>query len=245
MAAGWAEDVTDTHFIAIGGMSAPRTELAGVWVDWTRSWKFRDRKRYLIAEADGALRQALMDSGFHELTSVQSFHLSPPGTPASTPPVKQMIADAEDSAVWDRVTARLGFQATRRDIRIAAPQDSITWFTGMLDGPEDTLAISVEHVIQRGLRACARPAEHIYFQRFGLQGFRFDPRRVGGPGQPRWPGSACAWDEYHFLTTADARLGTYADPYEQSLCVFGTDLLDEVTDELSRLLRNEGVWRFG
>ena len=103
----------------------------------------------------------------------------------------------------------------------------------------------VEHAVQRGLRACMRSGEHLYFQRYGLQGFRFDPQRVGAPGCPNWPGPACAWDEYHFLTTADARLGTYADPTEQTLCVFGTELLDEISGELRWLLGDNGIWAFG
>jgi hypothetical protein len=40
-------------------------------------------------------------------------------------------------------------------------------------------------------------------------------------------------------------MGTYADPTELTLCVFGTELLDEVSDELSNLLGNEGIWTFG
>jgi hypothetical protein len=245
VAVGWAEDLTDTQFIAIGGMSAPRTELLAAWIAWTRMWFLQGRKRYITVDADGALREALLGSGFHEVTSVQSFHLCPPGPRESIPPVKQMLADPEDQDVWRRVTARLRFSSSPNRIRIAAPQDSFTWSTGTLEDPDDARTTAVEYAVQRALRTCTHPGEHLYFQRYGLQGFRFDPRRVGIPGRPHWPGTACAWDEYHFLTTADARIGTYADPTEQSLCVFGTELLDAVSDELSRLLGNNGIWTFG
>ncbi|MBR7835208.1 DUF2716 domain-containing protein [Actinospica durhamensis] len=245
VAVGWAEDLTDTQFIAIGGMSAPRTELLAAWVTWTRCWFLRGKKRYISVDADGALREALLDSGFHEVTSVQSFHLCPPGPRETVPPVKQMIADPEDVEVWRRVTARLRFSSRPTGIRIAAPQDSFTWSTSMLDHPDDARTVAVEHAVQRALRTCTHPGEYLYFQRYGLQGFRFDPQRVGIPGRPHWPGTACAWDEYHFLTTADARMGTYADPTEQTLCVFGTELLDAVSAELSRLLGNNGIWTFG
>jgi Protein of unknown function (DUF2716) len=245
VAVGWAEDLTGTDFIAIGGMSAPRSELLAAWIEWARSWFLRGRKRYITVDADGALRKALLDSGFHEATSVQSFHLCPPGPRESTPPVKQMIADPEDEDVWRRVTARLRFSSRPSGIRISAPQDSLTWSTSMLDHPDDAQTAAVEHAVQRALRTCTNSGEYLYFQRYGLQGFRFDPQRVGAPGRPHWPGTACAWDEYHFLATPDARMGTYADPTEQTLCVFGTELLDEVCDELSRLLGNNGIWTFG
>ena len=249
VAVGWAEDVRDTQFVAIGGMSAPRTELLKKWVEWTRSFSLRSRMRYMTADADGALREALLDSGFREAASVQSFHLYPPGPRETTPPISQMIDDSEDHEVWQRVTARLGFSSTPKAIRILAPQDSFTWSTGMLDRPEDPKAEAVEQTVRRGLVSCTRPGEHLYFQRHGLQGFRFDPRRVGEaggrPGWPAWPGSVCAWDEYHFLTTADARVGTYADPNQQTLCVFGSELLDEVSGALTKLLGNDGIWSFG
>jgi Protein of unknown function (DUF2716) len=245
VAVGWAEDLADTEFVAIGGMSAPRTELLAAWIRWTRSWFLRGRKRYITADADGAMREALLDSGFREAASVQSFHLCPLGPRETIPPVKQMIADVEDEGVWRSVTARLRFASRPTGICIAAPQDSFTWSTSMLDHPDDARTAAVEHAVQRALRTCTHSGEHLYFQRYGLQGFRFDPQRVGVPGRPHWPGSACAWDEYHVLTTADARMGTYADPTEQTLCVFGTDLLDEVSDELSKLLGNNGIWTFG
>lgn len=245
VAVGWAEDLTDTQFIAIGGMSAPRTELLAAWIDWTRSWFLRGRKRYITADADGAMRETLLNSGFREIATVQSFHLCPPGPRETTPPVKQMIADAEDEDVWRHVTARLRFSSRPTGIRIVAPQDSFTWSTGMLDHPDDARTAAVEQAIRRGLRASTNSGEFVFFQRYGLQGFRFDPQRVGIPGRPHWPGTACAWDEYHFLTTADARMGTYADPTEQTLCVFGTELLDEVSNELSSLLGNSGIWTFG
>lgn len=98
-------------------------------------------------------------------------------------------------------------------------------------------------MIERGLRACVRPGERVYEIRPYLNGWEFDPHRVGGPGQPRWPGSAIAHDEFQFLTTADARLGTFGHYIEQTLVVFGADLVDQVADDLDRLL-GDGTWSF-
>ena len=73
--------------------------------------------------------------------------------------------------------------------------------------------------------------------------WEFDPHRVSGPGQPRWPGNAVAEDEFQFLTTADARLGTFSHYIEQTLVVFGSDLVAHVADDLDRLL-GTGPWTF-
>ncbi|WP_327745704.1 DUF2716 domain-containing protein [Streptomyces europaeiscabiei] len=58
------------------------------------------------------------------------------------------------------------------------------------------------------------------------------------------PGSAIADDEFQFLVTADARLGTFAHYAEQALVVFGDDLIEEVANDLDQLL-GDGVWTFG
>ncbi|MBR7827916.1 DUF2716 domain-containing protein [Actinospica sp. MGRD01-02] len=76
-----------------------------------------------------------------------------------------------------------------------------------------------------------------------LNGWEFDPHRVGAPGQPLWPGRALADDEYQFLTTSDARLGTFAHYTEQTLVVFGYDLIEQVTEDLDDLLGG-GTWTF-
>jgi hypothetical protein len=67
--------------------------------------------------------------------------------------------------------------------------------------------------------------------------------RVGAPGEPAWPGRAIADDEFQFLTTADARLGTFAHYAEQTLVVFGYDLLEQVAEALDSLLGG-GTWMF-
>lgn len=82
------------------------------------------------------------------------------------------------------------------------------------------------------------------------------PRR-GAPGparQPRWPGIAYPDGDYYLYLTADLRLGTFGHPWEDSLCVFGDELLTEVEEDLTALLgtvmrragRNIGTtWSFG
>jgi hypothetical protein len=50
-------------------------------------------------------------------------------------------------------------------------------------------------------------------------------------------------DEFQFLTTADARLGTFAHYAEQTLVVFGYDLIEQVAEDLDSLLGG-GTWTF-
>jgi hypothetical protein len=62
--------------------------------------------------------------------------------------------------------------------------------------------------------------------------------------RPGWPRSPYPDGDYPVLTAEDFRYGSFGHPWEHSLCVFGTELLDaiasQVTDLLSHVLRRGG-----
>lgn len=180
--------------------------------------------------------------GFHQVTTVRS-RLSNPGEPVATSPTRQSLNDIEHWDIASRCEARVGFDYASGTGPYTAPCDSRRWFYGMLDGHGDPVITAAECVIERALRACVSPGEWVYQCRPYLNGWEFDPHRVGGPSQPRWPGSALADDEFQFLTTADARLGTFGHYIEQTLVVFGDDLVAQVTQDLDQLL-GSGTWTF-
>lgn len=239
-AACWLENVWGTAFAVFGGLTAARPELLAQ----LQLWRFQPpAKQFLVAEADGQRRTILLAAGFREVTTVRSHHWVPPGEPpAATPPASHSLHDAESGRIARRCEARIDFDYASGNGRYTPPLDSRRWFYGMLD--RDTPAIAAaESVIERGLRACVRPGERVYEHRPYLNGWEFDPHRVGGPGQPPWPGSAIADDEFQFLATADARLGTFSHYAEQALIVFGHDLIEQVADDLDHLLGG-GAWTF-
>ena len=239
-AACWLEAVRGSAFAAVGGLTASRLELLAK----LPLWRFQPpAKRFLAAEADGQLRSALMAVGFRDVTTVRSHHWTPPGEPAATPPARHSLHDAESGRIARRCEARIGFDYAGGSGRYTAPLDSRRWFYGMHERGAAAVA-AAEGVIERGLRACVRPGEWVYECRPYLNGWEFDPHRVGGPGQPPWPGSAIADDEFQFLVTADARLGTFAHYAEQALVVFGDDLIEQVANDLDHLLGG-GAWIFG
>lgn len=233
------ESVRGTAFAAVGGLTASRPELLAE----LPLWRFQSpAKGFVVAEADGQLRGALTAVGFRDVTRVRSHHWTPPGEPAAAPPARHSLHDAGSGRIARRCEARVGFDYAGGSGRYTAPVDSRRWFYGMLDRGTPAIA-AAEGVIERGLRACVRPGEWVYECRPYLNGWEFDPHRVGGPGQPPWPGGAIADDEFQFLATADARLGTFAHYAEQTLVVFGADLIEQVADDLDHLLGG-GVWTF-
>ncbi|KAB8185297.1 DUF2716 domain-containing protein [Microbispora catharanthi] len=171
--------------------------------------------------------------------------MSPSGGPAP---------EAEHDAMWTAFEARFVFKpSTSMYPGIVEPSDSVTWHLAAVSGREDPMVDEIQAVIERALLACARPGEPLYWLDWNHQGYRFDPHRVARPGGPRWPGLAYPDGDYYLYLTSDLRLGTFGHPWEDSLCVFGSDLLAEVEDELTELLgtalrrggRNIGnIWTF-
>ncbi|GAB3145404.1 DUF2716 domain-containing protein [Micromonospora sonneratiae] len=263
-AAGWAVLVDGTEFVSIGGMTAPEPAFLTGWLAWIGLRSRHPgssrplgghRWRYLVAEATGELRAMFLAAGFQDVTTVRSYHWSPPNPPARERPVVLVFDDPEGEKVWERFASQWDFSTeTQVHQELVEPPKSVTWHLAAIE--EDDAAIAeLESIVQRGLRVAVRPGERVYALHPNTQGYHFDPRRTGGPGQPRTP--RCAYPDggdHRLYTTADLRLGTFGDPWGQTLCVFGSDLLAEVEDDLTTLLgivlRRGGhpvgnVWSFG
>ncbi|WP_434440679.1 DUF2716 domain-containing protein [Lentzea sp. E54] len=113
---------------------------------------------------------------------------------------------------------------------IAEPADSVTW--GGAFAAED----AVTAVIRRGLTACTEPGERIFWADPYHFGTAADLHRVGGLGQPVWEEPVVGDGDYAINAPYDLRFGTFGHPWENSLCVWGADLLAEVQDEVDALL---------
>ncbi|MFI1213245.1 DUF2716 domain-containing protein [Streptomyces sp. NPDC020802] len=274
---GWAEAVGWTEFVAVRGMTGPHTEFLPNWVQWARnshalrlgtsSPREAPGRRYLMAEApDGPIRDALLAVGFRAVSTVRSYAWTPAGPPpAVTRPVAMLIGDRDHDALCAEFQARFAFKPSYTYYpSIEEPPDSVTWHVGDVTDachsyrlrrnvPDDHRVARLQKAVERGLRACVRPGEQLYSVDWWHQGYRFDPARVGGSGGPTWPGAACWEGDYYMLLTRDLRMGTFWHPWEESLCVFGAELLAEVEHDLTAILgtvmrrggRNTGnVWTF-
>lgn len=272
--AGWAEAVGSTEFAAVRGLTGPHADFLPHWVRWARNSRNLHMgtgqapdRRYLTAEAPtGPVLDALLAAGFRAVSTVRVYAWTPNGLPpASSRPVSMLFDDRDHDALCDEFKSLFAFNPSYTYYpAIDEPSDSVTWHVGDVtdtrhtyrlrrDLPDDHQVARLQDVIERGLRAHVRPGEQLYSVSWWHQGYRFDPARVGGPGQPTWPGAACWEGEYYKLLTRDLRMGTFWHPWEESLCVFGAELLTEVEDDLTAILgtvmrrggRNVGnVWTY-
>ncbi|MEV6429896.1 DUF2716 domain-containing protein [Nocardia sp. NPDC051463] len=244
-AAAWAAHLAHTNFVAIGGIVDPEGRFADHLCGW--DWRCsssiggfgKPDVGYVVAEADGELQSALETAGMRVITTVTAYHWLPEGAPARTRPIRRLFDDPEHDALWARFSAEFEFRpSTATSPGITEPAASVTWPVGALDsvstGHDDVERL--QRIISAGLLACNKPGEVLYWLDWQHAGYRFDPGRVGGAGQPDWPGSAYPDGDYYIYATPDFRLGTFGHPWESTLCVFGDQLLSEVEQELTTLL---------
>ncbi|MFJ7072041.1 DUF2716 domain-containing protein [Streptomyces sp. NPDC098781] len=257
---GWAERLRDAGFLLIHGMTGPHPEFLPQWVRWASG-----SVTHAAAETgDSELKAALIEAGFEEVSSVRTYRWEPPGsTPATTRPVRALLAEPEYTALLDAFEERFSFRPSlTHHPGIEEPAASVTWHVGDLgdtvvgrptDLPDQHPVRLVQAIVERGLLARLRPGERLYSADRHHEGYVFDPDRVGGTGAPAWPRAVCQPGDYHQYLTADLRLGTFWHPGEESLCVFGAELLAEVETDLTAVLgtvmrrggRNTGnVWTF-
>lgn len=123
---------------------------------------------------------------------------------------------------------------------IAEPSDSVTfsispiYATGTQAGFEaasrnfdaDVLRAFVE-VFDEGERLVVLDWQH--------QGYRFRPHVMATTGEP-WKITPWPDGDYYIFLTEDLDTGTFGHPWEQSLCVFGSRLVDALAPTLEEWL---------
>lgn len=221
---GWARRDPRTDFVVIGGVTGPRPELLRAWgqLALPRHPELRDAT-HCVLEAGGELREAARGAGFAELTTVRTYRWAPPGKPQGTRPAR-WLSMAEESLLWDRLENGFGFP----DVEPPAP--SVTW--RLPEAPTD----EPDRILRPALRALTRPGQRLHWLDWQHVCHDFDPHRVGGPGEPPWPGRVYPNGDYYLYVHPDLRFGTFGHPWEQTLSIWGAGLLASVEAELTGLL---------
>ncbi|MFB6780507.1 DUF2716 domain-containing protein [Streptomyces sp. NPDC056352] len=74
---------------------------------------------------------------------------------------------------------------------------------------------------------------------------RVPPRVLEESYREGWPLSPYPDGDYYIFLADDLRFGTFGHPWEYSLCVFGAELLDAISEDvhqvLQRVLRRDGL----
>ncbi|WFB07908.1 DUF2716 domain-containing protein [Streptomyces sp. LX-29] len=151
-----------------------------------------------------------------------------------------VLAEAEHRRVWDRFSAGFRFRPGMSPFTwpaIKEPVASATWSLAALDDdPEHARLDRLVEVVQQGLTSCVGPRGTLFALDWQHTSYRFAPHEVGGPGQPAWPLSPCPDGDYFIFLSEDFRTGSFGHPWEESICLFGEDLLAAVATEVEAVL---------
>ncbi|MFD7320375.1 DUF2716 domain-containing protein [Streptomyces sp. NPDC059875] len=150
------------------------------------------------------------------------------------------LPEAEYRRVWDCFYEEFSFRPSMSSFTwpaIKEPVESATWSLAALDDdPSDERLDRLVEVVQQGLAACVRPQGALFALDWQHTSYRFVPQEVGGPGRPAWPLSPYPDGDYYIYLSEDFRMGSFGHPWEESLCLFGENLLDAVSTEVDKVL---------
>ncbi|MBM7168682.1 DUF2716 domain-containing protein [Streptomyces sp. G44] len=150
------------------------------------------------------------------------------------------LAAAEYRRVWDRFYEDFRFRPSMSPFKwpaIEEPVASVTWSLSALDDdPDDERLDRLVAEIKQGLSSCAGPAGTLFALDWQHTSYRFAPRETGGPGQPAWPLSPYPDGDYLIFLAEDFRFGSFGHPWEESLCLFGANLLGIAATQVDEIL---------
>ncbi|MFF3679705.1 DUF2716 domain-containing protein [Streptomyces sp. NPDC002120] len=231
----WAHG-DEMPFTHIGGFSSDDPGFVSACTDrWRQSaWLGHP----LLAEAEGSLRESLLEAGFTEVATVRSYHWIPPGSPEATRPAQFLDWLHDDGPLWDRFCAVFDFKpSTAHRPAITDPPSSAVWDLHSHHRLVPDLPERLDAIVRRGLLTATEPGEFVYWLDWNHDGYRYDPRRTDVPGRPPRPGKGTYPDgDYYLHLTDDLRLGTFGHPWEQTLTIWGPKLLAAVEAEVTELL---------
>ncbi len=158
------------------------------------------------------------------------------------------LTDRESREAWDRFDERFGFRPSMNAFpAITEPIPSLTWnLDALRDDPGDRKLDHLVRAVQDGLATCTPPGTALLILEWQHTDYRlrpdlpasdmFLPDALGGNFRPGWPRSPYPDGDYPIYLAEDLNFGTFGHPWEHSLCVFGTDLLNEVAADMNQLL---------
>jgi hypothetical protein len=189
---------------------------------------------------------------------------------AVTTPVSgwQRLSRSEYDQIWDRFEERFQFRASTDSTHwpgIREPVPSVTWDLAIdrqesderlrsgvwrfgVDqdqGPPEADDDALNRLMMSALRDCVSADEWVYVLDWQHPAYHCWPHRVDPKRRTDiWPVQVFPDGDYYVFAAHDLRFGTFGHPWESTLCVWGSDLLDAVEARnagvLTRLYRRDG-----
>jgi hypothetical protein len=158
----------------------------------------------------------------------------------------QKLTVEEKEDIWERFDSQFGFYQRRMKVNspaIAEPTPSLTW--AILAGSECRDADLTLKVLA-GLQRATKPGERLYAldSLRWYEHYTFDPHRLESTSRDNWALPVYTDDNYAIVLAPDFRFGVFGNPLEKTLCIFGSQLIEAMGDDLpqafGRVVRKNG-----
>ena len=155
-------------------------------------------------------------------------------------PAIEELGEDEYVAVWARFKEQFRFRsgmASSTWPAIAEPATARTWSVANLpDGDGYTELDEMVDVVQDGLCAVTPPDGTILILDWHHTSYRIRPHRIRPADGLRWPLGVMPDGDYIVNLAEDFSYGTFGHPWEETLCVFGTAVVERVAERLDAIL---------
>jgi hypothetical protein len=153
----------------------------------------------------------------------------------------QELSRADADAAWDRFCKR--FRWRRQYERgkgpyIREPIPSVTWSIAHAFGPQrEQLEVDLNLKMHRALRRCTKPDLRLFALDWEHPCYWFWPRRfTDAADREAWKVPVLPDGDYYIFLAENFGFGLFGHPWEQTLCVFGQDLLTVLEQDRPLLL---------
>jgi hypothetical protein len=147
------------------------------------------------------------------------------------------MGDRQEDDVWGEYGARFGYPA-ERDFHTPTP--SATWDISPIYLRTEEDFTSVEDNLTRkalaALRRCTRPGEELHVLDWNHPCYFLDPHAAADDGES-WPIPVLPNGDHYIFLAPDLRFGLIGNCVEQTICVFGRELLEALADDPPLLFR--------
>tara|TARA_R110002094_G_scaffold64192_6_gene74497 strand:+ start:321 stop:827 length:507 start_codon:yes stop_codon:yes gene_type:complete len=147
---------------------------------------------------------------------------------------KQPLGDYD--SVWEAFTGRFQFKpSTTQWPGFAEPADSRTYAIGHVYGDPDRyahLTLDLCTKLVRALRRCIPVGDYVDVLDWQHESFRFWPHEpFEFAAEDDWPIPVLPNGDYYIFVARDFELGVLGHPWEQTICTFGSPLLEAFSQD--------------
>ena len=154
------------------------------------------------------------------------------------------IGQSEEDVVWSAFERRFKFRPSTEEMPgIREPSDSVTFDIGHVYGDPthySRLTMDLCCKFRDALQKCVAPGGHVNVLDWQHQSYRFSPHEpFEFASEDDWSIPALPNGDYYIFLDPELRFGVFGHPWERTMCVFGRELLEALSQDMPKVFAHE------